>query len=1084
MTSDPVFESKLNTLVQKLHEYLAHSSEESEDTTSPTRQSVAKSAAKPKSAHRLHAMETNTEEGATSDPVLSPGTPRSKRKPSIVTKYVESDEEPKEEVIADSDPEVDMESLPLGTVVVQPEPVLNEDKDDFKGPEFRSRNKVKADLSLSKKRPEDGLHGIVSCTACGQQVNHFHKDSIHRHPALQVLICKSCFKYYMSDDINRDADGMDEQCRWCAEGGNLICCDFCHNAFCKTCILRNLGRRELSTIMDEESKWQCYMCQPEPLLDLVAACNSVFDNLEQLLQQNKKKIKVENDKGKICDQNQKTSSCNGQEKLDRFYSGAITYSFKALMVPKEMVKKTKRIVETTTNLNKSFIKFLKHESENAVVNSATNFRQLKAFKSVLGDLKKAHEALEESLALELASVRRKTSSKKSKEVTGEPKASKEKRTNEEDQGTANVCDGEKVSNCDSENHQASEESPENDHHGKPGEMPDVEDLPDDEEKDPEVSSTKGSLDDDDEDDDAAANDDDDAAAMEVEEDADVQLAEDDLVTVENKSPSDEDKKEKEEVQEDRNAESSSDEKSHKSPQNRKKKVTEKSKRTSGESKRRSTRKEPASGAESEDEGSVASPKETKSSASPKAKSDRSFEPNAGEALDMDIVSVPSAVPEDIFDSLDSTLEAHNALNESALKTSKKDDPQAKTPVKKELILKLTPLSFSKSPEKTPKKKAKGSGSDNEARSSSNEPSSDNEDPKQRKSPRVKTTPKRRQNDSATSLPNAEEESHVKEKKKPKSEPSKKEKKEKRSSSSSAATSKSRKSKKSDEKTLKSGSDSEEMPEVLKKAALMSNSSSEPDSGTEAKQAVEKDNLKGGEKRKRKSSSSGAEVTKRNTRNSTAAKKQRAEHSDSSNYDSELEKKIQKLGNLEEAKKSAKKKAKSYEESESSAEERNRKKHKRNKSTQERGKAAKTQKQSTATDLSDLSEDSHDDDAASHNSDDGSEDEQKIKPLVENEVLTKADFCQSSGDEAGTKSGAAEDEEDDDDDPENRYDSHHTDLKKLITHPKRGSKAKHRKSKQVVQTRTSCLVKTRSQAARKLERVVGKPRPKTRKPMKR
>lgn len=31
---------------------------------------------------------------------------------------------------------------------------------------------------------------VVSCTACGQQVNHFHKDAVYRHPALKVLICK------------------------------------------------------------------------------------------------------------------------------------------------------------------------------------------------------------------------------------------------------------------------------------------------------------------------------------------------------------------------------------------------------------------------------------------------------------------------------------------------------------------------------------------------------------------------------------------------------------------------------------------------------------------------------------------------------------------------------------------------------------------------------------------------------------------------------------------------------------------------------------------------------------------------------
>lgn len=162
--------------------------------------------------------------------------------------------------------------------------------------EDASNENSENDITMQSLPKEDGLHGIVSCTACGQQVNHFQKDSIYRHPSLQVLICKNCFKYYMSDDISRDSDGMDEQCRWCAEGGNLICCDFCHNAFCKKCILRNLGRKELSTIMDENNQWYCYICHPEPLLDLVTACNSVFENLEQLLQQNKKKIKVDNEK--------------------------------------------------------------------------------------------------------------------------------------------------------------------------------------------------------------------------------------------------------------------------------------------------------------------------------------------------------------------------------------------------------------------------------------------------------------------------------------------------------------------------------------------------------------------------------------------------------------------------------------------------------------------------------------------------------------------------------------------------------------------------------------------------------------------
>uniref|UniRef100_A0A670YTZ5 Transcriptional regulator ATRX n=1 Tax=Pseudonaja textilis TaxID=8673 RepID=A0A670YTZ5_PSETE len=416
-------ESKLNTLVQKLHDFLAHSSEESEDANSPPRLSMSKNIAP---------VENNKEED-----IINICLCCSFRKPTVVTKYVGSDEEQTlDETITqdisneNSENEVDMKSLPKGTVVVQPEPVLNEDKDDFKGPEFRNRNTAKLKPEAQKKRGEEGLHGIVSCTACGQQVNHFQKDSIYRHPTLKVLICKTCFKYYMSDDISRDADGMDEQCRWCAEGGNLICCDFCHNAFCKKCILRNLGRKELSTIMDENNQWHCYICQPEPLLDLVTACDSVFENLEQLLQQNKKRIRVDSDKSKMYDNSLKYSSkknssnCNGEEKkLDHPYSGALTYSYKALMVPKVLLKKTKKLAETTTNMNASFIKFLKEAAENSEINRTVHIRQLKAFKSVLNDIRKAHAALEEDLDLEIQTLGVKFKPKHTKEKESEIKTS-------------------------------------------------------------------------------------------------------------------------------------------------------------------------------------------------------------------------------------------------------------------------------------------------------------------------------------------------------------------------------------------------------------------------------------------------------------------------------------------------------------------------------------------------------------------------------------------------------------------------------------------------------------------------------------
>lgn len=295
-------------------------------------------------------------------------------------------------------------------------------------------------------------------------------------------------------------------------------------------------------------------------MDLVSMCKTLFDNLEILLQQNKKNIKGENDKGKVCDQNQKTSSCNGQEKLSSSYSGAISYSYKALMVPKEMLKKTKRIVETTTNLNKSFIKFLQQKSENTVINSSTKLRQLKAFKSVLGDLKKAHKALEECLAFELASAQRKSSSKKRKDVTSEPKLSKERKTNEQDgerrRSSTNARDGEKVTNCESGKHKASEESPKKDHNGKPIEVLD----------DVEVSSKND-------------------ATMEVEN---VELVEN-LVEADNETPKKEEKEQEEQEQgeqEQINSDINSDleDKSPKSQQSRKKNATEKSRHASGEKK--------------------------------------------------------------------------------------------------------------------------------------------------------------------------------------------------------------------------------------------------------------------------------------------------------------------------------------------------------------------------------------------------------------------------------------------------------------------------------------------------------------------
>ncbi|XP_062380077.1 transcriptional regulator ATRX [Sardina pilchardus] len=383
--------SKLNTLVTKLHEYMSYSAEEDINEA--------------QTSGNMASTESNTadqimEEPGSSTETAKPSSSRSKRKPTTVTKHTgldqsdDSEQQQSEQEEDPSDSNTEMTSLPKGTIVVNPEPVENESKDDFTGPEFKSRSaKSKGEVQRKPVGNEISLHERVNCTACGQQVNPYQRDSVLEHPILKVLICKSCYKYYMSDDISKDADGMDEQCRWCAEGGNLICCDYCSNAFCKKCILRNLGRKELSGIMDESSKWYCFVCSPQPLVDLSSSCNKIMLKLEQLWRREHKP------KSGKSERKRDKAALNGKEHHSES-SGTLTFSPKFLQIPKELVKKTKKLIETTTGLNNTFVQFIQQASKDKGAKPLLRYRHLKAFKSVLADLKMAHATLEEALEVE------------------------------------------------------------------------------------------------------------------------------------------------------------------------------------------------------------------------------------------------------------------------------------------------------------------------------------------------------------------------------------------------------------------------------------------------------------------------------------------------------------------------------------------------------------------------------------------------------------------------------------------------------------------------------------------------------------
>lgn len=380
--------SKLGELIGRLHDYLATSTEEKNGPALPGHWNGT--TAKEYLDEQARAAE---EMGGPSEVGML--SSRSRRKPTVVTKHSgmnESDassESGAEDDISVHSSDHDTNLLPKGTVFVLPEPVCNETRDDFRGPEFRSRRIHKQHRDNADRRRGGYELERVNCSACGQQVNHFQRDSVYRHPMLKVLICKSCFKYYMSDDISKDSEGMDEQCRWCAEGGSLIGCDYCSNAFCKKCVLRNLGRKELSTILEEERKWYCYVCSPEPLVELVLACDSVLENLEQAQ--------------KRASRNEPNSVRGRANKGGR--GAAYLLGPGGGPVPSAgLYQRMQRFVDVTTSLSHSFKAVVQSEKEDE--GKLERIGQLRMFRAVLDDLQAANRALQEALDHELTGSKR------------------------------------------------------------------------------------------------------------------------------------------------------------------------------------------------------------------------------------------------------------------------------------------------------------------------------------------------------------------------------------------------------------------------------------------------------------------------------------------------------------------------------------------------------------------------------------------------------------------------------------------------------------------------------------------------------
>ncbi|XP_033949364.1 transcriptional regulator ATRX isoform X2 [Pseudochaenichthys georgianus] len=942
-------------------------------------------------------MSEKAEEPGSSTETMKPSSSRNRRKSTSVAKNTgkgsdSSAESENEGATSDNPSDTNTSSASKGTLVMRPS-----------GNENKGAMKLRVDFK--QKPTDDTLQKKINCTACGKQVIQLQRNAVYEHPALKVLICKSCYNYYTSDDINRDSDGMDEQCRWCAEGGKLICCDYCNNAFCKKCILRNLGRKELSVITDENSKWHCYVCRSEPLQDLVSKCHSVLEKQELQSKQRKPDKSEEREKKRHKNKEVKEHKpvVNGKEHSEG--SGSMTFSYKKLQVPKEFLKKTKKLVETTTGLNNTFIQFIQ-QAANEQEDKSIRYRHLKAFKAVLADLKKAHSALEEALGPELKNMELQNGNEGQLIEREHSKVAASVENNHVD-NVADATEGADVMEDADVEAEATEDA----------EVAETAEDADVEAEDADVAEDAEDADVEAEDADVEATQDAEVAeTADIAEDADVEAGDDNVVEDANVVAEEAD------VAMDADLADESDEADDPGV------ADEEEADVAAEE---ADLKQHNEKAIAMDMDQVSTETELKDSQTETDLTKKKIKTEvcdeglvtAGEmSLDHDIMSVPPSVPEELFQMVESLADS-TMLSQTGsdmvtdAKLNKNSTTKSPQPKVKNLIVKLTPVpvvttrgftpSWSKNKEKDGQlqKKSKKE-SDKEKGDAPSAVDGTESPPPSRRSSRLKTTPLRKQTDKRGKEESSD--SELEEDRKGKTKSSKT----------------SRNAKKEDGEETKDSekspvdSDSDEVPNVLLEKAAAGRSTDEEQGSTSAKKCLFKLNNTSTEdtdkasKRKRKSASSDSDSGNKSKKTSKKKKKQKG--SDNADSDSEKEKETKSKVALGKRRSSRVKKQDEAKEGKGSTEKKATKL-KRSYEKKRRGGSPKA----SAKLQSSSSED--DDEEEEEKADGDDSDAQKIKPIVEDNVVGGSGaFRQSSGDEDDDKEKVSQVfEDDDDDDPENR-----------------------------------------------------------------
>lgn len=153
-----------------------------------------------------------------------------------------------------------------------------------------------------------------------------------------------------------------------------------------------------------ESKWYCYVCSPEPLFDLVVACDNVLENMENLLHQQRRRNRVEPEKSELYDM---LPHLNQNIPLDTWdhtgMDGNVVFNYNTLQISKDITKKAKHLVDSTNTLNRTFVNFIHTVTTDKKTPSVRSL-YLNSFLSVIKGLRKSLTALEDGLKEEFSDL--------------------------------------------------------------------------------------------------------------------------------------------------------------------------------------------------------------------------------------------------------------------------------------------------------------------------------------------------------------------------------------------------------------------------------------------------------------------------------------------------------------------------------------------------------------------------------------------------------------------------------------------------------------------------------------------------------